>query len=234
MSAMEHLVPEQMFSTETEKAQGISAVKALAIASQQGQKIWTIDKTNLELALSKITIGADAKTDIRNGVNAGKVVTAHEAQINFNGWVGEGYTLIDPNTGAGGYIISGGGNGGELFLGIATGLLQAFGLFFVANPIVAAFVGVAVLAMGLTYLFLGSSQQSMDFSVGRLLGIIAGFILTWIIGGFVLLSIPTLFLLGFIFLVLSVAATLLRLMIHDIFFSRLDSNKDQLNKRFFA
>ncbi len=114
MSAMEHLVPEQMFSTETEKAQGISAVKALAIASQQGQKIWTIDKTNLELALSKITISADAKTDIRNAVNAGKVVTAHEAQINFNGWVGEGYTLIDPNTGAGGYIISGGGNGGEL------------------------------------------------------------------------------------------------------------------------
>ncbi len=114
MSAMEHLVPEQMFSTETEKAQGISAVKALAIASQQGQKIWTIDKTNLELALSKITISADAKTDIRNGVNAGKVVTAHEAQINFNGWVGEGYTLIDPNTGAGGCIISGGENGGRI------------------------------------------------------------------------------------------------------------------------
>ena len=38
MSAMEHLVPEQMFSTDTQKAQGISAVKALAIASQQGQK----------------------------------------------------------------------------------------------------------------------------------------------------------------------------------------------------
>jgi hypothetical protein len=46
---MNHLVPEQMFSTETEKAQGISAVKALAIASQQGQKIWTITPDNLEL-----------------------------------------------------------------------------------------------------------------------------------------------------------------------------------------
>ncbi|QEY16799.1 hypothetical protein D0C16_12955 [Cellvibrio sp. KY-GH-1] len=114
MSAMEHLVPEQMFSTETEKAQGISAVKALAIASQQGQKIWTITNDNVNLALSRINLGADAEDDIRNAVNAGKIATAHETRINFNGWVGEGYTLIDPNTGAGAYMISGGGNGGFL------------------------------------------------------------------------------------------------------------------------
>lgn len=116
MSAMEHLVPEQVFSTETDKAQGISAVKALAIASQKGQKIWTIDKTNLNLALSRINLGVDAEADIRNAVNAGKIATAHEARINFNGWIGEGYTLIDPNTGAGAYMISGGGNGGDTIL----------------------------------------------------------------------------------------------------------------------
>ncbi|MES2673296.1 MAG: transglutaminase-like domain-containing protein [Pseudomonadota bacterium] len=111
MSAMEHLVPEQMFSTTENKAEGISAVKALAIASQQGQKIWTITEDNLELALSKITIDSDAKADIFNAVNAGKVVTAHEAKINFDGWIGEGYVIVDPLTGAGGYIIAGGGNG---------------------------------------------------------------------------------------------------------------------------
>ncbi|RYZ97930.1 MAG: transglutaminase domain-containing protein, partial [Moraxellaceae bacterium] len=92
MSAMEHLVPEQMFSTETEKAQGISAVKALAIATQQGQKIWTITPDNLELALSKINLGEEAETDLRNAVNSGKIATAHENRINFNGWIGEGYT----------------------------------------------------------------------------------------------------------------------------------------------
>ncbi|QEY16812.1 sugar-binding protein [Cellvibrio sp. KY-GH-1] len=112
-SAMEHLVPEQMFSTETEKAQGISAVKALAIASQEGQKIWTIDKTNVDLALSKMSLGAPAESDIRNAVHAGQIATAHDSRINFNGWVGEGYILMDPNTGAGGYMISGGGNGSE-------------------------------------------------------------------------------------------------------------------------
>jgi hypothetical protein len=52
---------------------------------------------------------ADAEMDIRNAVNANKIVTAHETQINFNGWIGEGYTMIDPQTGAGAYMIAGGG-----------------------------------------------------------------------------------------------------------------------------
>lgn len=115
-SAMEHLVPEQMFSTAENQVHGISAVKALTIASQQGQKIWTIDKTNLNLALSRINLSADAENDIRNAVNAGKIATAHEARLTYYGWVGEGYLLIDPNTGAGAYMISGGTNGGFLEL----------------------------------------------------------------------------------------------------------------------
>ncbi|QEY16793.1 hypothetical protein D0C16_12920 [Cellvibrio sp. KY-GH-1] len=136
---MNHLVPEQMFSTETEKAQGISAVKALAIASQQGQKIWTITNDNVNLALSRINLGAEAENDIRNAVNAGKIATAHETRINFNGWVGEGYTLIDQDTGAGVYMISGGGNGGVL-VGIALALVLAMfiGFMFMLGPILAA------------------------------------------------------------------------------------------------
>ncbi len=132
MSAMEHLVPEQMFSTSMNRAQGISAVKALAIASQQGQKIWTISKSNVNLALSKINIGVDAKNDIRNAVNAGKIATVHEARINFNGWVGEGYTLIDPKTGAGAYMISGGKNGGFVDDLLFWGNLLAFGALIIA------------------------------------------------------------------------------------------------------
>lgn len=115
MHRMNHLVPEQMFSTETNKAQGISAVKALAIASQEGQKIWTITQNNVDLALNSINLGADTETAIRNSVAAGKVVTTHQNKINFNGWVGEGFITIDPTTGAGAYQIAGGANGGKLF-----------------------------------------------------------------------------------------------------------------------
>ncbi|WP_151032737.1 hypothetical protein [Cellvibrio sp. KY-GH-1] len=166
---MNHLVPEQMFSTETEKAQGISAVKALAIASQQGQKIWTITQSNLDLALSRINLGADAENDIRNAVYAGKIATAHEARINFNGWVGEGYTLIDPNTGAGGYMISGGGNGAIfVMLGLAGLLMVGIGLLafgFVGIALAAPLIFAAI-AISLANLFRGLSllSDSLGFS----------------------------------------------------------------------
>ena len=41
-------------------------------------------------------------------------VTAHERPITQSGWTGSGYTFTDPQTGAGGYIIDGGSNGGWL------------------------------------------------------------------------------------------------------------------------
>lgn len=114
LSAMEHLIPEQMFSTEEAPAQGISAVKAIALASAQGQKIWTITRDNLDAALAAINLNAESETEILNSVNAGSIVTTHERSINFNGWVGEGYIIIDPTTGAGAYKIAGGGNGSEV------------------------------------------------------------------------------------------------------------------------
>ena len=141
-SAMEHLIPEQMFSTESAPAQGISAVKAIALASAQGQKIWTITQENLDVALAAINLGTDSETEIRNGVNAGNVVTAHEQSINFNGWIGEGYIIIDPATGAGAYKIAGGGNGG-LLTGLAAFLdgLSWIALAFVGSGTLAGLLG---------------------------------------------------------------------------------------------
>ncbi|WP_288999303.1 hypothetical protein [uncultured Psychrobacter sp.] len=51
-------------------------------------------------------------TDIRNGVNAGKTITVHDTQITLNGWSGTGYTILDPESGAGAYMIGGGLDGG--------------------------------------------------------------------------------------------------------------------------
>jgi len=56
LSAMERLVPEQMFSTEDNPAHGISAVKAIQIAAAEGQKIWTITQANLSTALAAIDL----------------------------------------------------------------------------------------------------------------------------------------------------------------------------------
>jgi hypothetical protein len=115
MSAMEHLVPEQMFSTEEAPANGISAVKAIQLAAAEGQKIYTITQANLSIALQQLQLSSEIKADIRNAVSAGMEVTTHQQPVNFFGNQSVGYILLDPNTGAGAYRIGGGENGSELY-----------------------------------------------------------------------------------------------------------------------
>ena len=111
-SALEHAIPEQLFSTPVNQVQGISAVKALKAANDQGIPIYTIDQTNVNTILPLLQLSADVKTDIQNVVNAGKIVTAPRTKVTINGWTGCGYVITDPNTGAGAYMINGGLNGG--------------------------------------------------------------------------------------------------------------------------
>ena len=160
LSAMEHLIPEKMFSTIDSSVEGISAVKALAIASEQGQKIWTITQDNLDTALAAINLDRGSETEIRNGVNAGHVVTAHEQSINFNGWVGEGYIITDPTTGAGAYKIAGGGNGGFALLGY---VIQTLAFFYGLLESVASKLGnkMPVLGKIVQYLEIAKFVQSI-------------------------------------------------------------------------
>mgnify|MGYP001593000232 FL=1 len=115
-SALEHSVPEQLFSMPNNPAQGISAVKALQIANEQGIPIYTINQSNINSILPQLQVDNEVKIDIQNAVNAGKEVTVPKTNITFNGGIGCGYFVIYPNTGAGAYMISGGMNGGMLLL----------------------------------------------------------------------------------------------------------------------
>jgi hypothetical protein len=120
-SAFEHAVPERLFADPTKplndpsQPQGISAVKALAIAAAQGQKIYTLNTKNTayhSTIVASLGTDADTKAEISNALYAGKEVTVHQADINANGWTGMGYIILDPASGAGAYKISGGANGG--------------------------------------------------------------------------------------------------------------------------
>ena len=134
MSALEGAIPERIFN-DTSKCnivgspqqiqglpncnQGISAIKALQVAASQGQKIYTITQavyaSNPNIVNSALSAhSATTKQAISNALDAGMEVTIHERPITIDGWTGAGYTKIDPNTGAGGYMIDGGGNGGVL------------------------------------------------------------------------------------------------------------------------
>jgi hypothetical protein len=115
-SVLEHSVPEQLFSTPDSPAQGISAVKALKIANDQGIPIYTVNQENVATILPQLQIDQQVKDDIQNAVYAGKVVTVSKTNINFNNWNGCGYIIIDPESGAGAYKIGGGANGMWMFL----------------------------------------------------------------------------------------------------------------------
>ena len=96
-------------------------VKAIQLAAAEGQKIWTITQGSLDQALASIELSDEVETDIRNSINTGKEVTAHERPVNFFGSQSSGYIVLDPYSGAGAYLIEGGENGGEIFGGMAKG-----------------------------------------------------------------------------------------------------------------
>jgi hypothetical protein len=114
LSVYEHLIPEKLFSDPTTTLQGVSAVKALALAFQQGQKIYVLSAENSGAVLPILNISESVKQEIINVVAAGKLVTVHQSNITINTWTGVGYIISDPVTGAGAYKISGGANGGAL------------------------------------------------------------------------------------------------------------------------
>ena len=121
-SALEHSVPEQLFSTADNPAEGVSAVKALKIANDQGIPIYTVNQTNIATTLPQLQVSQEVKMDIQNAVNAGKVVTVSQTNINFKGWIGCGYIINNPETGAGAYMISGGLSGAAIMTYIAMGI----------------------------------------------------------------------------------------------------------------
>ena len=138
-SAMEHAVPEQFWvdksqcrytdengqiqnPTQADCAQAVSAVKAIAIAQAQGQKIYTINQSNAATALAKLPVGGTVGQEIQSAIQAGKEVTFHERGINAHGFSGYGYIITDPETGGGAYLIEGKGNGGIFLLGFFFGL----------------------------------------------------------------------------------------------------------------
>ncbi|MDZ4262261.1 MAG: hypothetical protein U1B30_08040, partial [Pseudomonadota bacterium] len=127
----------------TQPVLGVSTVKAIAVAAQQGQRIYTITQDNLSTALSQITLPADVETDIANAVNAGFQVTTHQTDIQYAGLVTAGYAIEDPNTGVGAMLISSGDAGGGAKILNALGIV----LFTIAAAIIASLLIVLTLLL---------------------------------------------------------------------------------------
>jgi hypothetical protein len=153
-SALEHQVPEQMFTdpNSATKPEGISTAKALSMALAQGQKIYTINQQNRTTALSALRLDSLAMAEINSALASGKEVTAHTDQLTVQGFRGSGYAITDPVTGEGVYKISGGKNGAfiewlkENWKGAAAIGLFVLGLIASAKGAIAAAVVIFLLA----------------------------------------------------------------------------------------
>jgi hypothetical protein len=168
-SALEHSVPELFFSTAENPAFGISAIRALKIANDQGIPIYTINQSNINTILPQLQLDSGTISDIQNAVNAGKIVTVSKNDITFNGWTGCGYIIIDPNTGAGAYMISGGFNGAVIAIFFGA-LLMIVGLFvlvatgpFAPMGILLIMAGIAAFSDGLTKYLGDLSEKEVKY-----------------------------------------------------------------------
>jgi hypothetical protein len=110
-SALEHAVPEQLYSTAFSPSNSISAIKALQLANDQGIPVYTITQSNINDVLPQLTVYDTAKNDVINAVNAGKTVIIQKSDVSYAGWNGCGYIILNPDTGAGAYMISSGASG---------------------------------------------------------------------------------------------------------------------------
>ena len=100
-SAMEHGIFEQMY-----QAKGVSTMQVLQLANRQEIPIYTITNDNISSVLPKVQISSEIKTDIQNAVNAGKNVVIPLRSVAYYSWSGTGYIVLDPQTGAGAYMLS--------------------------------------------------------------------------------------------------------------------------------
>ena len=111
-SALENIVPEEIFSTETSPLEGVSAVKLITRANEIGQRVYHLTSSNYESVLPILDIDSEVKSEITAAIKSGKIATVHESNITISRWSGVGYIIIDPITGSGAYKLSGGANGG--------------------------------------------------------------------------------------------------------------------------
>lgn len=156
-SAMEHGIFEQLYGKT-----GTSAVKALSVANNQKIPVYTINRDNISSVIPQLQISNDVKKDIQNAVNAGKVVTVSKNNVTVDTWNGVGYIILDQNTGAAAYMISGGfAGGGANVLNNAinlTAILAALGSIirlYIEYPLFLTVAKIILLQLGV-YIFVGA------------------------------------------------------------------------------
>lgn len=187
LSGLEAAVPEQLFldpaqcnvdssiaiSANLQRCpRGVSATSGLAIANAQGQPVYTItqdvfarDPNIVDTQLSAQS--QDLRQRIQVALQSGFEVTVNARPINQGSWSGGAAILVDPATGDGGYLISGGSNGGFLDWWSNNGTHVGLGLGFLSlvAAVFAAQVGLPVILLLFFFSLFASFLNTLIFKL---------------------------------------------------------------------
>ncbi len=150
-SAHEHLIPEAIFADQNDpnQVQAISAVKAIAIAANQGQRVYTLNLQNQAIhanTIGQLNVDSAVKQEISNALAEDREVTVHQTNIGNGGFNGSGFIIADPETGAAAYKISSGANGAKIVLSLV-GLVLFFTPLITGTALVIAPILIVLLSI---------------------------------------------------------------------------------------
>jgi len=106
-SNLEHFAFEELTGFDS-----VSTVRLLNLANQQNVPIYSINNEN-SYRVGELQISSGDRQDIMNAIYAGKTVVVPKTEIQYIDYSGIGYAVVDSETGAGAYMISGGLSGGS-------------------------------------------------------------------------------------------------------------------------
>jgi transglutaminase-like putative cysteine protease len=171
-SYLEGEIYEQLFQRP---GKGVSAARILQAANQQGIPVYRITQENLSAFVPLLTISAEVRGDIQNAVAAGKVVHVPQKDVAIGGWTGIGYFVVDPMSGAGAFLITGGLAGGSLipeedFLWAILAYVGVVGSLLLTVTIANVFLGLLAalaVAVGVWYLSVLAENFIQDRDIWR-------------------------------------------------------------------
>lgn len=171
-----------ILSGTTYRSIGLSAATLLARAIDEGQRIFQIDRNNVDTALQQLQLYVDAENEIRQAAANGLIIIAHEREISQSGWSGSGYVIYNPFTNGSLQRVEGGFAGGiewgcvavavslkilcdSKFLKLAKEWLERIArraaARILANAAVMAFLGPAGAAIGVTLAILSAVELAI-------------------------------------------------------------------------
>lgn len=110
-SALEHTIFEGPIGSP-----GTSTIRCLTWAAEEECPIYGINSQNLSSVLAALDQPASIEQTITEQVNSGLTVIIPKEPLLMGHWFGTGWVALDPVTGAGGFLLSGGTSGGsEIF-----------------------------------------------------------------------------------------------------------------------